>query len=101
MGPLTLLLSHHPHPNPRSQSRGELHQIRGHLCARCHPQRDKDNQPLVRCRLVFAFMPAPIDTPHHQPHSSARSLRSNGLGPKGGVALAEGLKGNSTLQSLE
>ena len=29
------------------------------------------------------------------------SLRSNGLGPKGGAALAEGLKGNSTLQSLE
>ena len=50
---------------------------------------------------VFAFVSAPIDTPHHQPHSSARSLRSNGLGPKGGAALAEGLKGNSTLQSLE
>ena len=43
---------------------------------------------------------APIDTPHHQPHSSARSLRSNDLGPKGAAALAEGLKGNSTLRSL-
>ena len=31
----------------------------------------------------------------------ARSLRDNKLGPKGGAALAEGLKGNSTLQSLE
>jgi hypothetical protein len=33
--------------------------------------------------------------------SHARSLRSNELGPEGGAALAEGLKGNSTLQSLE
>ena len=32
---------------------------------------------------------------------NARSLRQNGLGPKGAAALAEGLKGNSTLQSLE
>ena len=50
---------------------------------------------------AFAFLSAPIDTPHHQPHSSARSLRSNCLGPKGAAALAEGLKGNSTLRSLE
>ena len=49
---------------------------------------------------VFAFLSAPIDSPHHQPHSSARSLRSNDLGPKGAAALAEGLKGNTTLQSL-
>ena len=33
--------------------------------------------------------------------SHARSLRFNHLGPEGGVALAKGLKGNSTLQSLE
>ena len=33
--------------------------------------------------------------------SHARSISSNDLGPKGGVALAEGLKGNSTLQLLE
>ena len=33
--------------------------------------------------------------------SHARSLRYNGLGPKGGTALAEGLKDNLTLQSLE
>ena len=31
----------------------------------------------------------------------ARSLRYNELGPEGGAALAEGLKGNSLLQSLE
>jgi hypothetical protein len=30
-----------------------------------------------------------------------RSLSWNGLGPEGGAALAEGLKGNTTLQSLE
>ena len=50
---------------------------------------------------AFAFASAPIDTPHHQPHSSARSLRSNDLGPEGAAALAESLKGNLTLQSLE
>ena len=63
---------------------------------------------MLKCAMQPRTLPqwlpvlsAPIDTPHHQPHSSARSLRSNGLGPKGGAALAEGLKGNSTLQSLE
>ena len=30
-----------------------------------------------------------------------RSLKDNELGPKGGAAIAEGLKGNSTLQSLK
>jgi len=50
-------------------------------------------------RLIFCQRP--IDTPHHQPHSSARSLRSNSLGPKGAAALAGGLKDNSTLQVLE
>jgi len=33
--------------------------------------------------------------------SRPRSLRVNGLGPEGGAALAEGLKGNLTLQSLK
>ena len=31
----------------------------------------------------------------------ARRLGGNQLGPEGGAALAEGLKGNSTLQVLE
>jgi len=31
----------------------------------------------------------------------ARSLEHNDLGPEGGAALAEGLKGNSTLQVLK
>ena len=33
--------------------------------------------------------------------SHARSLEGNRLGPEGGAALAEGLKGNTTLQSLK
>ena len=33
--------------------------------------------------------------------SHARSISHNFLGPEGGAALAEGLKGDSTLQSLE
>ena len=33
--------------------------------------------------------------------SHARSISSNDLGNKGGVALAEGLKGNTTLRSLK
>ena len=51
---------------------------------------------------VFAFVSAPIDTAHYiptEPHP--RSLARNQLGPEGGVALAEGLKGNSMLQSLK
>ena len=59
--PLTRL-SHHPHPTPRSQSPRQQHRIRGRLCVRCHPQRDKDNQPGVRRPRVFAFMSAPVDT---------------------------------------
>ena len=34
-------------------------------------------------------------------HSTVPSLRGNELGPEGGAALAEGLKGNLLLQSLE
>ena len=33
--------------------------------------------------------------------SRARSLRNNHIGPKGGAALADGLKGNSTLKELK
>ena len=48
-----------------------------------------------------AFVSAPIDTLSTRFRSHARSLYMNELGPQGGAALAEGLKGNSTLQSLE
>ena len=39
-------------------------------------------------------------TPHHL-CTPPRSLWGNNLGPEGGAALAEGLRGNSTLQSLK
>ena len=47
---------------------------------------------------VFAFMSAPLNM--HASCTLARSLAYNNLGAKGGAALAEGLKGNSTLTSL-
>ena len=50
---------------------------------------------------LFAFLSMPIDTLSTRTRSHARSLSLNNLGPKGGAALAEGLKGNTTLQSLE
>ena len=43
----------------------------------------------------------PLTALSTRPCSHARSLGANELGPKGAAALAEGLKGNSTLQSLE
>ena len=54
--------------------------------------------------LGFAFLSVPIDSPpvlSTRPCSHARSLSENRLGSKGAAALAEGLKGNTTLQSLE
>ena len=51
---------------------------------------------------VFAFTSAPVDTPEHRASTPcARSLPYNSLGPEGVAALVEGLKGNTTLQSLE
>ena len=48
---------------------------------------------------AFAFVSVPLNV-----HSSCTlpcRLVGNGLGPEGGAAIAEGLKGNSTLTSLE
>ena len=59
----------------------------------------------LRCAAIpvaFAFVSAPIDTltaPASRSH--VRSLVKNNLGPKGGAALAEGLTGNTTLQSIK
>ena len=47
---------------------------------------------------VFAFVSAPADRKANT--FCAHRLDYNKLGPEGGVALAEGLKGNSNLQSL-
>ena len=55
----------------------------------------------ARVGHVFACLSAPIDSPQLPPCSHPRSLRKNHLGPAGAAALAEGLKGNTTLQSLE
>ena len=100
--PLTHLLSNWSHPTPRTQSRRQRHRSRGSHCDCCHPQRDEDHQPPVRRpREAFAFVSAPLDTPQHPLRSRARSLRDNKLGLKGGAALADGLKGNSTLKELK
>ena len=48
--------------------------------------------------LLFCQCPLTLLTTHLR--SRARSLSWNRLGPEGAAALAEGLKGNSTLQSL-
>jgi len=44
---------------------------------------------------------APVDMLSFRLYSHARSISSNRLGAEGVAALAEGLKGNSTLQVLE
>ena len=53
--PLTRLLSHCSYPTPRSQSRRQRHQNRGRHCTGCHPQRDEDHQPQVRCPASKVF----------------------------------------------
>ena len=52
------------------------------------PQRSN----LCQCPLTLLTIPAP---------PSVHSLEDNWLGPEGGAALAEGLKGNSMLQVLK
>ena len=48
--------------------------------------------------VVFAFVSAPLDRKANT--FRACRLDKNELGPQGGAALAEGLKGNSTLTLL-
>ena len=59
----------------------------------------------LRCApppVCDACVSMPLDTLQHPPLlPCARSLRNNRLGPDGAAALAEGLKGNTTLQELE
>ena len=52
---------------------------------------------------AFAFVSAPADTPDLTIPTLllAPSLYYNRIGDQGAIALAEGLKGNSTLQSLK
>ena len=49
--------------------------------------------------MMFAFLSAPLNM--HFSCTLPYSLYFNALGPEGGAALAEGLKGNSTLTSLK
>jgi len=52
--------------------------------------------------IVFAFVSAPVDTSQHTCFlTRTRRLGDNKLGAGGVAALAEGLKGNSTLQTLK
>ena len=61
--PMTRLLSHRPHPDPRLQYRAQRHRSRGRLRARRHPQGHADHHPGVSHRpRLFAFVSAPIDT---------------------------------------
>ena len=90
-------------PYPCLQYLAQHNRRQGRLRARSHPQGDDDLLPRVRRRLiVFTFVSMPIDTSQHLCLlTRARSLEHNNLGPKGVAALAEGLKGNSTLQVLK
>ena len=61
----TPLLSHRfPSCPSLVQPRMQQHRCQGRHRARCHPQRDGDNQPQVRRRRrsVCFFVSAPIDT---------------------------------------
>jgi len=59
----------------------------------------------LRCaapQSVFTLvLSANLHYTRHHSNSAARSLRNSRLGPHGAFAFAQGLKGNSTLQSLE
>jgi hypothetical protein len=59
------------------------------------------NLKCAAARWCSPFCQRPLTLLTTHLHSRARSLGSTGLGRKEGVALAEGLRGNSTLQSLE
>jgi hypothetical protein len=54
----------------------------------------------LRPRRVLGFCQRPLTPLSTRLCSHARSLAENELGSEGGAALAEGLKGNTTLQSL-
>ena len=64
----------------------------------------KENSVLKELKCVaarvFAFVSTPIYTLSSL-RSHARRLWVNKLGPEGGAALAEGIKGNTTLQALK
>ena len=102
--PSTSSLSHHPCSAPHPQSPRQLHRRRWRLRARCRPQRDENLPAQVRRRLrsqCSLLCQPPLTLLITCLLTRARSLDRNDFGPVGGVYLAEGLKGNSTLHVLE
>ena len=98
-----------PHhlPPPCSQSARQQARPRRRSCSRGGPQGQlaaaiaRVGRPLSN-QSVCLRVSTPADTaPLLTSETHPRSLKYNALGPKGGAAIAEGLKGNSTLQSLE
>ena len=62
----------------------------------------KDNAVLKELKCAAALcMHTRVNGPLRCRAFFCRSLRENYLGPKGGAALADGLKGNTTLRTLE
>ena len=62
----------------------------------------RDVAEVRRRAQAFAFLSAPVDMAHHPTSEPSRcSLEYNRLGPEGAAVIAEGLKGNTTLQSLK
>ena len=51
--------------------------------------------------LCLSLRQQPLTRPFLSSSFCCRSLRDNLMGAKGGAAIAEGLKGNTTLRSLE
>jgi hypothetical protein len=98
--PLTRLLSHRFPPCPSlTVSEPTTSEPRAPLRSPPSSRRRRSpiwSAPPPECLLLCQLT---LLTTHLR--SLARSLSWNGLGPEGGAALAKGLKGNSTLQSLE
>ena len=78
-----------------------LHYRGHHQALRGAQGKHRDLAQVRRRPIVFAFVSAPVDMPHHPPLLPCSQSAGQRLGPEGGAALAEGLKGNSTLQSLK
>ena len=99
---------HHPPPLPCSQSLMERPRSRRRSRFRQGPE-GQLHAAITKVRRLW-LEPTPECSPSCQRPltllntrllSCTRRLVGNDVGPEGGAALAEGLKGNSTLQSLE
>ena len=69
-------------------------------CARCSREARSPRSSALRSACLLLCQRFLTLCTHHT-RSRTRSVATNFLGPDVGAALAEGLKGNSTLQSLE